>query len=95
MASNKSFYVYFITNKWKTTLYLGVTNNLKRRISEHRNGVNNGFSKKYRCYYLVYFESHSSVLKAIAREKEIKKWRREKKNALIASTNPKWLTLEP
>ena len=90
-----TYYVYILTNKNKTTLYVGVTNNLKRRLQEHRCGLNNGFSKRYNCYHLVYYESFTNISTAIAREKEIKKWRREKKNGLVNGFNPEWRFLQP
>ena len=77
-----------MTNKHKNVLYVGVTNNLVRRVNEHENGLDIGFTKKYRCYYLIYFEEHRSINRAIKREKEIKAWRREKKDTLIKSINP-------
>jgi putative endonuclease len=69
-------------------LYIGVTNNLKRRIIEHESGFKNSFAKKYNCNYLVYYEEYRSIINAIKREKELKGWRREKKEALIRSENP-------
>lgn len=71
-------------------MYLGVTNNLERRVYEHRNKLIKGFTEKYNVNKLVYFEETSDVSAAIAREKEIKKWRREKKNALVKKVNPDW-----
>jgi putative endonuclease len=65
-----------------------VTNNLKRRIIEHENGLDNGFSRKYNCNYLVYYEEFRSINNAIKREKELKGWRRSKKDSLIQSKNP-------
>ncbi len=88
------YYPYIITNKNKTTLYVGMTNNLLRRLKEHQNGVNKGFSKRYNCCYLVYYERFNKVTLAIAREKENKNWRREKKNALISQFNPEWMFLQ-
>lgn len=84
--------VYILTNKNKTTLYIGVTNDLSRRLFEHRNGLGtpNSFTQKYKCYYLIYFEEYSSPKEAIESEKELKKWRREKKEKLIESINPNW-----
>ncbi len=69
-------------------LYIGITNDLKRRVYEHKEGLIEGFTKKYRAKKLVYFETTNNVEVAISREKEIKKWRREKKLALIRSLNP-------
>ena len=88
---NQTFFVYILTNKNKTVLYTGVTNDLTRRFSEHQNGVNrNSFTKKYNCFYLVYFEQFRSILKAIRREKVIKGWTRIKKTNLISSLYPDW-----
>jgi putative endonuclease len=75
------------------TLYTGVTNNLERRVWEHRNNVIAGFTKKYSCHKLVYFEYFNSINDAIDREKQIKKWRREKKQNLIKTINPTWKDL--
>ena len=87
---NYNFYVYITTNPAKTVLYIGVTNNLDRRISEHYENRGNPetFAGKYYCYNLIYYEHFSHINQAIEREKEIKKWRREKKEALIISFNP-------
>ena len=76
-----------MTNKHKNVLYVGVTNNLKRRIYEYENGLDRGFSKKYNYHFLIYYEEFRSINCAIKREKEIKGWRREKKDVLIASIN--------
>ncbi|SFT41487.1 putative endonuclease [Algoriphagus locisalis] len=85
-------FVYILTNKTKSTLYIGVTNDLQRRLYEHINGLGNpnSFTSKYKCHYLVYFEEYATPKEAIAREKELKKWRREKKNKLIEIENPNW-----
>ena len=74
-------------------MYVGVTNNLERRIYEHRHKLVKGFTEKYNVSRLVYFEETSDIVSAIAREKEIKKWRRGKKNSLVASINPEWKDL--
>ena len=73
-------------------LYIGVTNNLKRRLYEHNNPKRdvNSFTKRYNVFYLVYYETHNNIILAIQREKEIKKWRREKKDALISAFNKNW-----
>ena len=84
------YFVYLLTNKNKTVLYTGVTNSLQRRVWEHKRHEIPGFTKKYNCDRLVYFEEFHEVRDAIAREKQIKGWVRVKKNALIASTNPEW-----
>lgn len=86
------YFVYIMTNKSKT-LYTGVTNNLKRRIFEHRNKLGSSFTKKYRITKLVYFEITADVKVAIEREKQIKGWLRTKKIDLIELDNPKWLDL--
>ena len=72
------------------TLYIGMTNDLYRRALEHKSGAIEGFASKYHCDRLVYYEDFDDVLKAIAREKQLKGWRRSKKIALIESTNPRW-----
>jgi len=64
-----------------------------RRVFEHKNGIHEGFTKKYKCHRLVYYECGDSIVGAIAREKEIKKWRRDKKQSLIHTINPKWVDL--
>ena len=89
---NYNFYVYITTNPGKTVLYVGVTNDLSVRLYQHHEnrGTKNSFAGKYYCYNLVYYEHFSHIDYAIAREKEIKKWRREKKVALIESINPDW-----
>ncbi|MBO6620275.1 MAG: GIY-YIG nuclease family protein [Balneola sp.] len=87
-----SYYVYITTNSSKTTLYVGMTNDIPSRILEH--GLNAGnpetFAGKYHCFNLLYYEEFQYVNDAIAREKEIKKWRRDKKEQLINSVNPEW-----
>ncbi|PCJ86885.1 MAG: hypothetical protein COA54_07225 [Thiotrichaceae bacterium] len=87
---DKNYYVYLITNWNNKVLYIGVTNNLERRLYEHKNKLLKGFTEKYNVNKLVYFEQTNNIESAITREKEIKKWRREKKNTLIESTNNKW-----
>ena len=75
------------------TLYTGVTSNIKKRVYEHKNNAADGFTKKYKVHNLVYIETLNDVYSAIAREKQIKKWRREKKVKLIDSFNPEWKDL--
>jgi len=75
-------------------MYAGVTGNLERRLAQHKDKSVSGFTTKYRIDRLVYYELTSDVLSAIAREKEVKKWRREKKNRLVESINPQWIELE-
>ena len=77
-----------MTNKNKTVLYIGVTNDLKRRVYEHTEGIIKGFTSKYNCKYLLHFEEFNDIYQAIEREKVLKKWRREKKEALINQYNP-------
>ena len=86
------YFVYIMTNVSRT-LYTGVTNNLVRRVYEHKNKIIPGFTSRYNITELVYFEETSDVQAALTREKEIKGWRRAKKSQLIASVNPKWLDL--
>lgn len=89
----KYYYVYILTNKNHYVLYTGVTNNLERRLWEHKNGVNNSFVKKYNCNKLVYYEYSESINDAISREKQIKGGSRRKKLDLINRFNPQWLDL--
>ncbi|MBI5035084.1 MAG: GIY-YIG nuclease family protein [Chloroflexi bacterium] len=88
----KNYYVYILTNKSRT-FYTGVTNNLERRVSEHKQKLIEGFTKRYNITLLVYYEVFSDIREAIAREKQVKDWRREKKIALIESMNPEWKDL--
>ena len=88
MPSTGRYYVYLITNWNNKVMYVGVTNNLERRIYEHKNKLIKGFTKKYNVNKLVYFEETQDITAAINREKEIKKWRREKKNQLVKKINP-------
>jgi len=87
------YFVYITTNENKTTLYIGVTNDIQKRLSQHyfdSENARKSFAGKYNCYHLVYFEGFESIDAAIAREKELKKWRREKKDRLITEFNPNW-----
>ena len=85
----KQYYVYIMTNQSKT-LYTGVTNDLMRRVYEHKNKMIEGFTKKYNITKLVYYKETNDIQVAISREKQIKGWLRGKKIALIESVNPKW-----
>ena len=85
--------VYIVTNKRRGTLYTGVTANLPRRAYEHREGLVRGFTKKYGCKVLVWYEVHSTMIDAITREKQLKAGSRAKKIALIESLNPEWKDL--
>ena len=87
------YYVYILSSNNNSTIYVGVTNNLERRIYEHKNELLEGFSKKYHTHKLVYYEQTSDVLSALTREKQIKSWSRERKNELINTTNPTWRDL--
>ncbi len=91
----RQFYVYFMTNYSCRVLYVGVTNNLERRVWEHRNGFGSEFAKKYRVNRLVYIETFPTALEAIAREKQVKGWKRVRKNALVVGANPRWEDLMP
>ena len=85
------YYVYLMTNSNKNVLYTGVTNDLVRRVYEHKNHLDKGsFTDRYNIEYLVYFESTSDVAAAIEREKQIKGWNRKRKDKLVASKNPNW-----
>ena len=88
------YYVYIMSSTSNYTIYTGVTNNLVRRVYEHRTGADpDGFTTKYAVKKLVYYESTHDVLSAIEREKQIKSWSRKKKNTLIAGINPAWRDL--
>ncbi len=87
------YYVYIMANRPRGTLYVGVTNNLARRTWEHREGVAEGFTKRYDVKTLVYIESHEDIREAIAREKKLKRWRRAWKIELIGRDNPSWRDL--
>lgn len=86
MYTNR-YFVYILTNTYNTVFYTGVTNNLGRRIYEHKNKLVEGFTKKYNIWKLIYFEEYSDVRDALEREKQIKDYRREKKFALIRKNN--------
>lgn len=86
----KGGFVYIISNWSGAVIYTGVTSDLLKRIYQHKNGLLKGFSQKYKVTKLVYYEEFGDIELAIMREKEIKKWRREKKNSLIKSMNPEW-----
>ena len=93
MSQSNNYYVYLLSNWNNKVLYIGVTNNLERRITEHKQKLIPGFTEKYNVNKLVYFEHTEDVISAISREKQLKKWRREKKNALVNSVNPGWKDL--
>ncbi len=88
-----NYYVYILTNKGKTVIYTGVTNDLNKRIRFHIENANlnrKSFTSKYRCFYLIYYEHFNTIEQAIAREKQIKGWKRFKKDNLITDFNPEW-----
>ena len=89
MNEEKLFYVYFVANRSRV-LYVGFTSDLKARVKQHREGRFEGFTSVYGCHRLVWFERYTTALAAIAREKQIKRWRREKKVLLIERENPTW-----
>jgi putative endonuclease len=89
----KTYHVYILTNWNNQVMYIGMTSNLEKRIHEHRQKMVKGFTEKYNVNKLVYFEETNDVYVAIEREKEIKKWRREKKNRLVETMNPQWIDL--
>jgi len=84
----KGGYIYIVSNKLRTVVYIGVTSNLHTRIHQHRNGEGSVFTKKYNCTDLLYFEYYQSIEEAILREKQMKKWKREWKMNLILKENP-------
>ena len=91
-----TYYVYIITNKYRSTFYIGVTNNLKVRLLQHKNNIlqkKKTFAAKYNIEFLIYYEKYNWIQLAIAREKELKKWRREKKLVLIREMNPTFVFL--
>ena len=92
---NKQFHVYILSNRIGGTLYTGVTSRLVERIHEHREGLIDGFSKRYGLHRLVYYEEHATAESAIRREKQIKEWKRAWKIALIERGNPHWIDLYP
>ena len=87
------YFVYILTNRTDKEMYIGVTNNLERRMQEHRGEMIRGFTQRYHVHKLVYYESYSNPYDAIEREKELKGWRRDRKNKLVETTNPSWKDL--
>ena len=85
--------VYILASKRNGTLYVGVTSDLVKRVYEHKNDLADGFTKKYQVHMLVYFEVHDDIVRAITREKQIKKWNRSWKIELIEMANPQWRDL--
>ena len=84
------YYIYILTNATNKVMYIGVTNNLKRRLYEHKNGLVDGFTKRYRVHKLVYYESYRDIKDAILREKRLKGLLRIRKNELVDTANPRW-----
>jgi putative endonuclease len=89
MSGDKTYYVYIMTNQSRN-LYVALTNNIRRRVNEHKDGLIEGFTKRYNIKRFIYVESYSDIDSAITREKQIKNWRREKKLSLINKENPDW-----
>lgn len=92
MPRSKTYYVYVMANQ-SHTLYVGMTNNIRQRVYQHKAGLVEGFTHRYKIDTLVYVESFGNVISSITREKQIKRWRRDKKLKLIAQSNPDWRDL--
>ena len=91
---HQNYFIYILTNADRhTVLYIGVTNSLERRASEHSLGLGSAFARQYNAHKLIHFEAYPDPTSAIAREKQLKRWSRKKKEALIAQTNPEWRDL--
>ena len=90
---NKQSYIYFMSNTHNNVLYLGVTNNIVRRVAEHKAKINKGFTYNYNCDKLVYYECYNLMTDAIAREKQLKNWKREWKDKLVNDFNSEWKDL--
>ena len=91
--ADTAMYVYLLASRKHGTLYVGVTNDLVRRVSEHRAQIRPGFTERYSVHRLVWYEHYDDAINAIAREKELKKWRRDWKVNLIERSNPEWVDL--
>ena len=89
----KTFFVYMLSNKYNNVLYIGMTNDLVRRVSEHKQKAVKGFTAKYNCNKLVWFEEHSDSDEALTREKQLKNWQRDWKNQLVEKENLEWKDL--
>ncbi len=89
----KTYYVYILASKRNGTLYIGVTNDLLKRVYEHKKNLIEGFTSKYQVHQLVYYETTSEVTAALRREKQLKKWKRAWKIELIEKNNPQWIDL--
>jgi len=90
MSEERCYYVYLLTNWNNRVMYVGVTNNLRRRLTNTKTSWLKDLQRKYNVTKLVYYETTNDVITALAREKEVKKWRREKKNNLVIAVNPEW-----
>ena len=90
---NENYYIYILASRKNGVIYIGVTNNLIRRVYEHKNSLVEGFTKKYNVKTLVYYEVHKDIKQAIIREKRLKEWKRQWKIDLIEQTNPEWKDL--
>lgn len=86
----RTYYVYIMTNQNNKVLYIGVTNNLQRRVYEHKNGLFEGYTKKYNCKKLIWYKQTGDINSAIREEKRMKKWKREFKENVINEMNPEW-----
>ncbi len=93
MSTERKYYVYLLVNWNNKVIYVGMTSDLQKRIYEHKHKLVKGFTEKYNVNKLVYYEETTDVHTALAREKEIKKWRREKKDNLVKTMNPAWRDL--
>lgn len=93
MPREHQYWTYILTNTARNVMYVGVTNNLENRVTEHRVGSGSVFTRRYNAHTLVYAEDYQLIEDAIAREKEIKAWRRSKKDALVSAVNPTWADL--
>ena len=89
------YYVYILCNATKSVLYIGVTNDMSRRLAEHKQGLVEGFTKRYNVHTLIYAEVYTDVKTAIMREKQLKSWSRQKKEQLINNVNPEWEEILP
>jgi putative endonuclease len=92
-AMSQTFYVYILASRYRGTIYVGVSNDISRRVGEHKSGAGKGFTQRYKVNRLVYFEAYGSILEARARERALKRWRREWKFDLIEKDNPNWRDL--
>ena len=90
---SKEYYVYILASQKYGTLYIGITNNLLKRVYQHKEGLVDGFTKKYHVNKLVYYEVHEDIHEALLREKQMKKWRRDWKINLIEKDNPQWFDI--